>query len=273
METIQWQYKGVHFAVARWLPPRFDHVIVLVHGIGEHGGRYQELASFFNNHGFAVLASDLYGHGQSEGKRGSSKGIDFTFDYLGEFINHAVHTLHRPVILYGHSMGGGLVAGLLLRRRPAVRAAIITSPGLLVQGMSGVKEMMLKTLYKLAPNLRISQGFDLSKMTRNREAIAAFRADVYNHDRVSIRLAYEMILNGRYCMQHAALLATETLLVHGTADAFTKIEGSRLFAAGANRRYMTFLEWQGGYHELHHEPDAASFFATLLEWLDIVLTR
>ncbi|WP_153799993.1 alpha/beta hydrolase [Foetidibacter luteolus] len=267
MERFVWKFKETSFAGYHWRPQQYDYVVILVHGIGEYAGRYKHVAAFFNRQNIAVTSIDLYGHGYSDGQRGASKGLVFSLEYLSAFINTSIKEYKCPAILYGHSMGGGLAAGLLLRKKTDIAAAILTSPGLVVAQMPRLKEKLLCMANFIVPNLRISQGFQLEKITRNTEAVNAFRNDPATHGMVSIRLAYEMICNGRWCIANAHRLKHKTLLIHGTCDHFTNINGSREFAAGANKTALSFIEWPGGYHELHNEPDAAAFFDRVIQWL------
>ncbi|HMG09674.1 MAG TPA: lysophospholipase [Mucilaginibacter sp.] len=251
---FKWSYQGVNFAGKTWSPKISDQVVVIVHGIGEHVGRYAHVANFLNSNGYAVTGIDLYGHGLSDGPRGGSKGIEFAFDYLSAFLNHVRITYQKPVVLYGHSMGGGLVTGLVLKRRPAINGVIISSPALLIPGITRISKLIFGILNTFLANFRVSKGLDMNKLTHSREVIDAFKKDKLNHDRMSIRLAYEMIKNGQWCVENAGQLSIPALLMHGSDDAFTSVTGSRIFAKQAPKHLITFKEWPGGYHELHNEP-------------------
>ena len=89
--------------------PLLIKLIIIIPGIGEHMGRYASVAEFFNQDGFAVVGIDHYGHGHSDGKPGASKGYEFIFDCLTAFLGYTKETYHLPpIVLYGHSMGGGI---------------------------------------------------------------------------------------------------------------------------------------------------------------------
>lgn len=267
-ENFIWVYNELKFGGLTWRVPKPDRVMVIVHGIGEHIGRYDEMARFFNQHNFSVIGIDHYGHGKSPGKRGASKGFDFSFDYLTAFLNKVKQQFQKPIILYGHSMGGGMVTGFVLKRVPPIEAVIISSPALLTY--KKVPKYLLGTLAvlnKLIPDLRVEQGLDIQKSSHDPKAIAAFQQDTLNHSKMSIRLAYTMVSNGFWCLEHARELKIPALLIHGDADEFTSVEGSRLFAKRVPQQWLTYKEWPGGYHELHNEPNKMEVFQAILDWL------
>ena len=191
MEEFKWTYDNVNFSGKTWKPKIFDLVIVIIHGIGEHLGRYDEIADFLNTDGYAVTGIDLYGHGLSEGPRGASKGIEFTFDYLSAFLNYIVFTYRKPVILYGRNMGGGLVTGFVLKRQPPVKGAIISSPALLIPGIALFSKLIFQGLIAIVANLRISRGLHIIRPENSKKVIDVCKNDKLTHSRMSIRLAYK----------------------------------------------------------------------------------
>jgi alpha-beta hydrolase superfamily lysophospholipase len=270
MKEFKWTYDNVNFSGKTWEPRVFDYVIVIIHSIGEHIGRYVHVADYLNADGYAVTGIDLYGHGLSDGPRGASKGIEFTFDYLSAFLSYVLFIYHKPVILYGHSMGGGLATGFVLKRQPSVRGVIVSSPALLIPGITVFSKLIFKGLNSLVPNLRISQGLDINKLTNSKNVTDAFKNDKLTHSRVSIRLAYEMILNGEWCIENAEYLRIPALVIHGSQDAFTNPVGARLFAKRAPRQLIVFEEWGGGYRELHNVQEKDKVPSIILDWLEVL---
>jgi len=267
MKEFNWSYLGTRFSGRSWLPANFKAIVILIHGIGEHTGRYAHVAAHFNHEGFGIIGIDHYGHGKSEGKRGASQGYEYAFDYLDSFLEHVQWLHDKPVLLYGHSMGGGMAMGYILKRKPRIKGAIISSPAFIVSRDPGpFLRGLLHVLYKLAPGLRIPQGLDLNKISRNKSVAKAFLKDGLNHGLMSIQLAYEMIENGKWCLAHAHELATPVLLIHGDADEFTSVKGSRYFAGHAPAEYLSYREWKGGYHELHNDPEQEEVLDALTSW-------
>lgn len=268
MKEFYWPYQQTNFRGINWIPEKFDKVMVIVHGIGEHTGRYDNVAAYFMERGFAVTGIDHYGHGKTDGQRGASKGFEFMFDYLQEFLHHVKTEFNKPVVMYGHSMGGGVLTGFLLKRQPNLLAAVISAPALIIGTRPGpILKGILKTITSVVPNIRIPQGLDINKISHDQTAVEKFRNDPLRHGKLSFRLANDMIQNGAWCLKHASDLHVKTLLIHGNADEFTAVEGSRQFAASAPAQLITFKEWDSLYHEMHNEPESKEVLGYIANWL------
>lgn len=271
MNEFYWNYQQTKFHGIHWVPQQHRRVMIIVHGIGEHIGRYDHVAEFFMKEGFAVIGIDHYGHGKSDGPKGGSKGFAFMFDYLQAFLQYVKDTWQQPIVMYGHSMGGGVLTGFLLKRHPDIQAAVISAPALIIGMRPGAfLRGILKVTSTLAPNLRIKQGLDINKISHDKAAVEKFRADPLRHEKLSLRLANDMIQNGAWCLLHADELKVPTLLIHGNADEFTAVEGSRLFAGRAPATLLTYREWEGMYHEMHNEPDSRDVLLFVAGWLSNV---
>ncbi|MBL4658089.1 MAG: alpha/beta fold hydrolase, partial [Flavobacteriales bacterium] len=115
--TIQ-STDGITLQGQSWVPDgNMDSVVCLVHGLGEHIGRYEEVAGILNTHNIGLLGIDLRGHGSSDGKRGHAQSFDHLLDDVTALINH-IKSTHSgvPIVLYGHSLGGNIATNYLLRR-------------------------------------------------------------------------------------------------------------------------------------------------------------
>lgn len=123
---------GVKLIGNRWLPDNTAKAsICLIHGLGEHIGRYQWVAEFLTSHGFALSGYDLHGHGKTQGPRGHFPSFERALDDIKESLESIEKMDGKPVeFIYGHSMGGNLGLNYLMRRHPALKGAVITSPGL-----------------------------------------------------------------------------------------------------------------------------------------------
>lgn len=269
MEEFYWSFQQTKFHGIKWIPEKYDKVMVIVHGIGEHLARYEHVADFFMKRGFAVTGIDHYGHGKTDGLRGASKGFEFMFDYLQEFLQDIKIQFHKPVVMYGHSMGGGVLTGFLLKRQPELLAAVISAPALIIGTHPGpLLKGILRIVTAVVPNLRIPQGLDINKISHDRTAVEKFKNDPLRHEKLSFRLANDMIRNGEWCLNHATKLTIRTLLIHGNADEFTAVEGSRQFAAAAQASLLTFKEWDNLYHEIHNEPESGEVLNYIADWLN-----
>ena len=243
-------------------------VVCLVHGLGEHSGRYGHLAAFLSQAGYALLTFDLRGHGKSEGQRGHTPSYEALLDDISHLLAEAAKRYpERPRFLYGHSLGGNLVINYAMRRRPQLAGVIATGP-LLRPGFEppAWKLTLGKIMYSLWPTLSMSNELDRQDLSRDPEVVRAYNDDPFVHDRVSARLAMDMLQADLWALEQAAEFPLPLLLMHGSADRLTSAQASREFAAQAGHR-CTLKIWDGFYHEIHNEPEQGQVFECLLEWL------
>jgi acylglycerol lipase len=242
-------------------------VIVLVHGIGEHIGRYYHWADRFKNENFAFAGLDFPGHGRSDGKRGRIKNGP----ELHEAIDIALKTASRtypgvPLFIYGHSLGGGLVLEYLLKNKPPVRGAVVTSPWLRLSFEPPKSKLaMVSVLGLLAPGLVVSSRLNTSHLSRDQAVVDAYKNDPLVHDKVSIGLFSGAMNSASYSLRHAAELKTPTLILHGSDDMICSPEGSREFCSKTTSAELRI--WEGGYHELHNEPFRDEVFRFIMDWI------
>lgn len=242
-------------------------VIVLLHGLGEHFGRYRNWSSRFGDSGYAVAGADLPGHGRSGGKRGHIKSYRQTEDIIDRLIGEGQERFPGvPVIIYGHSLGGGIVLRYLIKRQPEICCAVVTSPLLRLAFEPARFKLWLAAAVKgIAPSMIQPSGLVVDHLSRDPEVISSYLTDELVHDRISVSLFNEAISAASYCLSSAALLRTPLLLMHGSEDKITSPEGSRQFADGSS---VTDLKiWDGGYHELHNDIINDEVFSYLAGWL------
>jgi acylglycerol lipase len=244
-------------------------VVCLVHGLGEHSGRYAHLAAFLSQAGYALLAFDLRGHGKSQGPRGHTPSCEALLDDIAHFLEEAVKRYpDRPRFLYGHSLGGTLVIEYALRRRPQLGGVIATGAVFRTTFEPPAWKITLaKILYSLRPTLSLSNELDRQALSRDPEVVRAYNEDPLVHDRLSARLGMDMLQSGLWCLEHAAEFPLPLLLMHGSTDRITSPQASREFAAQASH-HCTLKIWDGFYHEIHNEPEQGQVFEYLLEWLN-----
>jgi acylglycerol lipase len=260
---------GVSLFVRTWSPQAAPTgVVCVVHGIGEHSGRYGHLCSALVQAGYAVAAFDLRGHGRSDGGRGHVP-IDETMDDIDLVLDDTKGRFGSvPCFLYGHSLGGLLVLAYALRRRPAL-AGIVASGSALHTALREQKAKVLavRVLGRLLPRVTLPTGLDDQALSRDPEVVAAYRADPLVHDRASLGFARETIATMDWTLAHADRLALPVLLIHGDADQVNYSSGSRAFA-GRVPGDCTLKVYEGLYHEIHNEPEKQRVLDDLVHWLD-----
>ena len=247
-------------------------VIVITHGMGEHALRYSEMAAFFTNEEFAVVAFDIRGHGLSEGKRGHTPSYTYLMDDL-ERVSLKVKSDYPtiPMILFGHSMGGNLILNFLIRKSIPVAGAVVTGPYLkLGFAPPKWKIFLAKLTTKLWPTLSQPTGLELEALSRNNEVIRKYEDDEWVHDRITSAFFINVHFAGQYAIENASKVKAPLLIMHGTEDRLTSPEGSKEFANNANKNVSLKL-WNGLYHELHNEPEKTDVFRFELEWIENLL--
>ena len=184
---------GDNLAVQDWpLPPGLGlrGVIVVVHGLGEHAGRYEHVARRLNSWGFAVRGYDHYGHGESGGTRGALPTPDRLIDDLADVLDSTRTRMEEgaPLIVMGHSMGGLVAAALASVRKRPIDGLVLSSPAL-DPGLSKFQKLLLAVVPRLVPNLAVGNGLDPQLISHDSAVVAAYLADPRVHDRISGRLA------------------------------------------------------------------------------------
>jgi alpha-beta hydrolase superfamily lysophospholipase len=261
---------GQHIAVYEWKPEQARGVVVLVHGMGEHAGRYEHVAAAFNRAGYALRSFDLPGHGKSDGTRGHIASNALSLDLVAGQIAEAQATYPGlPCFLYGHSMGGNIVLFYLLQRKPRLAGAIVTSPGLgTAEPVPAWKTLLGKAMYNMAPSLQMPNGLALAGLSRDPAVVAAYNADPLVHGKVSVRLGMDVLSNGREIIARAAEFPpVPLLLMQGSKDIVVSPQLTDQFAKGYSGD-LTYKVWDGMYHELHNEPEQQAVLDTMIHWLD-----
>ena len=248
-------------------------MVLLVHGLGEHMGRYETVARHLGDWGFAVRGFDQYGHGESGGPRGGLTSGSRLLDDLVDIVDDTRARLSRqkipgtPLILLGHSLGGLVAARFVSLKMRPVDALVLSSPAL-DAGLSGVQKFLVATLPKVAPNLRVGNGLDARFLSHDPAVVAAYRADSRVHDRIAARLALFIAEAGPATLAEAPRWSVPTLLLWAGQDKLVNPAGSLAFAAAAPKQVLTSKCFDGLYHEIFNERDSEPVFAMLRSWLE-----
>lgn len=253
-----------------WKPDgKVKGAIALVHGLGEHSGRYKHVAEAFAAAGFSLTAFDLRGHGKSDGIRGHAPSYEAIMSDISQNIELTKeHFPGVPVFLYGHSLGGNLSLYYCITKKPQIKGAIITSPGLgTAKPVSPVTLALGKLLYNLLPSTQLDNGLDRSGLSRDPEVEKKYAEDPLVHPKISARLALDMLNNGKFIIQNASEFPVPLLLMQGSDDQLVNAQLTKTFANAAPLSKVTYKEWAGYYHELHNEPEKAQVLKVMTDWL------
>ena len=262
---------GENLAVYDWpLPDAPRATVLLVHGLGEHAGRYDALARHLGAWGYAVRGYDHYGHGESSGPRGGLPWDTRLLDDLTDIVDatRARMPAGQPLVLLGHSMGGLVAARFVALGVRPVDALVLSSPAF-DAGLGPVQKLLLATLQRIAPNLRVGNGLDARYLSHDASVVRAYLADPLCHDRISVRLARFIAEAGPATVARAAHWQVPTLLLWAGADRLVNPAGSRAFASAAPKERVQAHCFEPLYHELFNEsPELAEpVLERLQHWL------
>lgn len=248
--------------------------VLIVHGLGEHSGRYLHVAAQLNAWGWPVFGYDQRGHGRSEGPRGGLAASDDLLHDLAAVIDTVRAAQGGPLVLLGHSMGGLVAArfvagGIDERGAPWLRpveALVLSSPAL-DAGMSIPQKLLLASVGRLAPSSSLSNGLKPAWISRDAQVVQRYVADPLVHDRVTPRLARFIVDGGAVVAARAGDWRVPTLLMYAGSDRCVAPAGSAGFAAAAPQALVAAHEFRPLYHEIFNEPEQAEVFGVLGEWL------
>jgi acylglycerol lipase len=251
-----------------WVPATLGGVVVLVHGLAEHGGRYAHVGTHFAHAGYGVYVNDHRGHGKSDGVRGNINRMSELVTDL-ETLIRSVSQRHPdvPVYLYGHSMGGLVALSYLVGKPAPLRGAVLSASAVDIAVGSALERMAAPVLSALLPNLGVLK-LDASSMSRDAEVVAAYDSDPLNYrGKTRARTGAEILGAVERVKGSLGSVTLPLLVMHGSEDRVTSPSTSELLAGKVGSTDVTVKLYDGYYHELHNEPDKETVFADVLRWL------
>ncbi|KPC52861.1 Phospholipase YtpA [Amantichitinum ursilacus] len=232
------------------------HAVLLVHGLGEHSGRYDALAQWFNARGYAVRAYDHWGHGQSPGARGSLRRSAVLLDDLARVFAQYRAELGFTPLLLGHSMGGAVCARAVTAGRVTPSGLILSSPALRPRAPRYLQNLA-RVLALAVPHKALPPRTPSLKLSHDPAVHDRFVADPLRHGRITPRLAAFIVSAGRAAIRDARKLSVPTLLLAAGDDDLVDPSGSLEFAFRAPPDLITFQYFDELYHELFNEAEPA----------------
>ncbi len=270
-QEYYWKSKdGTTLFGQSWKPDERPRALInYVHGFMDHSSRFANWAGRLCDKGYGIAAIDLRGHGRSEGRRG----------YAANFLSYLqdIHTLCEnsqllfpgcSSVLYGHSLGGNLVANYLISESPLPKAAVISSPWFtLTHKPSLFKYLMAGMVRYLLPGLTVKSDLDPQGLSHDQEVVSMYNNDPLVHHVILPRLFFEIEQYGMKASQSIYKINIPLLVMHGNADPITSFRETAGFVRNAGN-HTTFKQWPGAYHELHNEPNEQEVFNYFLNWLN-----
>lgn len=269
---FHWTTKdNLNIYAKEWAIEKPKAVLCILHGLGEHCNRYNHVADFYNQRGYAVIGYDRRGHGQSGGTKGATPNFDAFLDEAEALLNQANQRYPSlPKIIWGHSMGGNIALNYVIRRRPSIKAMVVTGPWMkLVEEPSKILIGIGNIMNKLIGGFTQGNGLDARKVSRDKAVVDKYMADPLVHDRISSIAGLETYYAGQDLLHYQGDMPVPTLLMHGEQDKIIDVAGSRQF--GKNVGNTVYKEWAGLYHEIHNEPEQKEVLEFALHWMEDLL--
>lgn len=248
---------------------------VLVHGLGEHIGRYEHVAAHLNAQGWDVRGFDHRGHGRSGGRRGDIAASDSLLSDLGAFLREVRGAdAARPLVLIGHSLGG-LVAARFVAEGLAVRPAgwhlpvdglVLSSPAI-DPGLSAVQKALLAVGPRLLPHLCVNNGLQPEWVCNDPAVVQAYLKDPLVHDRISGLLGRFIADAGPLVLTRAPAWQVPTLLMWSGQDRCVSPRGSQRLAQALPPALVEARPFERLAHEIFNERERAEVLARLSGWL------
>ncbi|NOZ92965.1 MAG: alpha/beta hydrolase [Dictyoglomi bacterium] len=223
--------------------------VLIIHGLGEHAGRYKSLVKALNDNGIDVYSFDLPGHGKSPGKRGHIASFDALLDYIGRYLDKIGGT--RFVL--GHSLGGLIALRAAQEHEEKITGVIASSPAIYIKPVSPLLQKLAMILDKFLPTVTLSNQIDASALSRRKEEVEAYVKDPLVHDRISARLYGEMVRHIDILWKQAPNSNAPLLLQVGTEDKVVPpVRADELIETWKGP--STYKAYEGAFHELYEDP-------------------
>ncbi len=243
--------------------------VVVVHGLGEHSGRYGNVVNALVPAGFNVFLYDLRGHGKSEGQRGHVYNFDHYIEDTRIFVENAAERTKLPVVLIGHSMGGLIVLLFGEKHQDLIKLVAASGPGLKIAvEVPKWKEVVGKFVSNILPTLSMTNEIDPSLLSHDPEVVKAYENDPLVIRKVSARWFTEFLRAQREAMENAHKLKLPLLIQHGGDDRIVSPEGSKEFYERAGSDDKELKIYPGLYHEIYNEVEKEKVLSDLLQWIE-----
>jgi acylglycerol lipase len=271
MGTLTGQRK-FRIKYGQWYPAGNPKAVALVvHGMGEHMGRYQHVISTLVERGYAVFAIDHRGHGQSDGTRAHIENFRYYVDDL-ELLHKTAHESHStlPLFIVGHSLGALISFHFLLRHQDKVRGAVLSGPAFVVGAdTSPILKRLSHFLMKVLPSLPILPATGDNMLSHDPDIDRLWKEDPLTYDgALRVSMGNQIMVSSETAQQRFAEIRLPFLVMHGSEDKMTAPSGSERLYQEAKSEDKTIKIWDGMYHEIFNEVGKERVIRVAADWLD-----
>lgn len=268
MQTTTEKINGITILLRNWLIDNPRATILLVHGYGEHSGRYEETASRLNEAGYSVYSYDRRGEGQSDGLNGHIQSVG---NHVSDLIEVKKRVeVHGKFFLMAHSLGGLVSLTYLLDHKPSdIDGVVLSSPFIkLDDGTAPILQKLARIIAAIFPKLP-TIALDVNMISRDPEEVKKYVNDpLVFHGKTNAKTGYEMIKSIKHVQSKFSEFDLPFIILHGSEDKLADPQGSKwLYERSMSKdRKLTILD--GLYHETMREPEKEQFFEGVISWLN-----
>ena len=255
-----------------WLPDgKPIAVLIIVHGIAEHSGRYSNLVNYFVPKGYAVYSFDLRGHGKSDGTRSYIEHFSYYLDDLKTYFDMvSQQNPNTKIFLVGHSMGSTIAMAYAVEHQSELTGLIVSGTTLKAgNSVSKASILMAKILSVLVPKMGVA-SLDVNDISRDKAVVAAYINDPLNYTgKLRARWGAELLKTMNKLQSTISELSLPILIMQGTADRISDPSSSKMLFDGVSSKDKTLKLYEGFYHEIFNDPDRQQVFADMENWLKL----
>jgi len=262
-------FEGLNLFYQSWLPPKPSFAtVIVVHGVGEHSGRYINIVKQLVPLGIAIYSYDQRGYGLSPGRRGYINGWHEYREDLREFVQHVNNIRgNTPLFLLGHSMGGLVVLDYVLHYPDGLQGVVASAPALPLKGDIPAWFIRLATLLnRITPTLQLKTPLQIEAVSRDPQVVQAYLNDPLIHYYTTPRSVVSFENTATWVHQHASQLRLPLLMTHGEQDRLVPIHCTQPFFEQVCSTDKQFITYSNGYHETHNDLSYIEAISNLGRW-------
>ena len=263
-------YDGLDLYGQSWSPDKKPKAVIdLIHEHGEHSSRYEKFVRILTNNNYAAVSTDLRGHGRTSGKRGYTSSYRKLIKDLGTLIEKSESLFpDTPHILFGAGLGGNIAIYYLSNNITSISGLIVAAPWLSIEHNFPKSRLLAGNIIRyIVPGIIIETGFSAEDKIIHSKEIERYNNDPLIHNKISIRLLYEIIYAGQRSARSIYKINMPILVMHGNIDKISLMKTSKNFILNASVK-TTFRGWEGYSHDLLNDEGSEAVSKYVVNWLD-----
>jgi len=266
MEEKTITLNGKNTRMVRWPTSKKKAKLVIVHGLGEHIGRYDVISKDFNDAGIEMVGFDQRGHGKNSTKRGHVDSFDLFLKDLKTFVE--MEKDEGPLFMLGHSLGGLIAARYAQEYQNTIDGLILSSGAFVSDNVPSILKLVVKIASVLSPSFAFSNGIDPGTLSRNEKTASEYTKDPLVHSKISARLANELFKNVQITFEKASSLSLPVLFLAGESDKVVPPRGTKKLFLDVASKDKKLKMFKGAYHEIFCDPQYEDEFRkTIVDWI------